>query len=198
MLTEVSSCSCLMGEIPNGETMGYSTVRPLDYSRDQHIHWVLLEDNHIDTLHTLCVCPIHNQFWQYPHGNVYQLWQPDELHQLPLCLVKDMLYWVLEYLKAKNVKHQFDNRFTSVPQYSGFQHLCKPFAWVKSGTWHGTEIHGMSKTPALNCTPFLVSSNYHRKTAAQIASDRMVMGAVRALCHFSPPVRQQNHSDISL
>jgi hypothetical protein len=32
---------------------------------------------------------IRNQFWQFPLCNVYQLWQPDELHQLLPGLVKD-------------------------------------------------------------------------------------------------------------
>ena len=54
-----------------------------------HIYSELLEDNNIDALHTLGVLPISNQFWQYPHCNVYQHWQADILHQLLLDLVKD-------------------------------------------------------------------------------------------------------------
>jgi len=111
-----------MCEIPKGALMGYSTFQPLDNSRDQHIHSKLLEDNDFDALHTLGVRPIRNQLWQYPLCNVYRLWQPDELHQLLLGLVKDLLHWLLKCLKARNVKDQFDNRFTSVPQYPGPQH----------------------------------------------------------------------------
>jgi len=69
--------------------MGHSSVRPLDNSRDHHIQSELLEDNTIDALHTPGVDPIRNQFWQYPHCNVFLLWQPDELHQLVVGLVKD-------------------------------------------------------------------------------------------------------------
>ena len=102
-----------MCEIPKGVPMGHSAFRPLDISRDQHIYSELLEDNIIDALHALGVHPIRNQFWQYPLCNVYCLWQPDELHQLLLGLVKDLLHWLLKYLKARNVKDQFDNQFTS-------------------------------------------------------------------------------------
>jgi len=49
----------------------------------------LLENNMIGGLHTLGVHPIRNQFWQYSLCTVYRLWQPDELHQLLLGLVKD-------------------------------------------------------------------------------------------------------------
>jgi len=69
----------------------------------------LLEVNNIDALHTLGVHPIRNQFWQYPLCNVNRVWQPDELHQLLLGLVKDLLNWLLKYLKARQVKEQFDN-----------------------------------------------------------------------------------------
>jgi len=56
----------------------------------------------------------------------------------------------------------------------------------------------MIRTLAVNCAPILVCSKDDRKTAAETASDEMVMGAVRALCEFSPLVSQQNHSDVSL
>jgi hypothetical protein len=49
-----------MCEIRKGALMGHSTFRPLDDSRDQHIYPELLEDNHIDALHTLGVSPIRN------------------------------------------------------------------------------------------------------------------------------------------
>jgi hypothetical protein len=115
MITQVSYGSCPMCEIPKGAPMGHSTFRPLDNSRDQHIYSVLLEDNNIDALHTFGVHPIRNQFWQYPLFNVYRLWQLDELHQLLLGLVQDLLHWRPKYLKARNLKEQYDNRFTSVP-----------------------------------------------------------------------------------
>jgi len=115
-----------MCEIPNGVPMGHSTFRPLNNSRDQYIYWELLEDNNIDALHTLGVCPIRNYFWQYPLCNIYCLRQPDEWYQLLLGLVEDLMHWVLKYRKAGNVNDQFDNRFTSGPQYPGLLHTSNP------------------------------------------------------------------------
>ena len=115
--------------------MGHPTFQPLNNSRDQHIYSELLEDNHIDALQTLGVYQISNQFLQYPLCNIYRLWQPPELHQLLLVLVEDLLLWLLKYVKAGYVKNEFDNRFTSVPQYPGFQQFPKPFDALTSGTW---------------------------------------------------------------
>jgi len=115
MIAQVSYGSCPMCEIPKAVPMGHSTCRGLDNLRDQHVYPELLAETNIDVLHTLHVHPIRNQFWQFPLCNVYHLWQPDELHQLLLGLVKDLLHWLFKYLKARNVKDQFDNRFTSVP-----------------------------------------------------------------------------------
>jgi len=56
----------------------------------------------------------------------------------------------------------------------------------------------MIRTLAVNCALILDCSQDARKTAAETASDEMVMGAVRALCEFSLLVSQQNHSDLSL
>jgi hypothetical protein len=50
----------------------------------------------------------------------------------------------------------------------------------------------------VNCAPILDCSKVEGKTAAENASDEMVMGAVRALCEFSLLVSQQNHLDLSL
>jgi hypothetical protein len=136
--------------------------------------------------------------WQHPLWNVYRLWQLDELHQLLLRLVKDLLHCLLNYLQARNLKDQCDNRFTLVPRYPGLQHFSKPHNSVKSGTWQGKEIRGIIKTLAVSCTPILVCSTDDRKPGKETASDEMVMGAVRALGEFSPLVRQQNHWDLSL
>jgi hypothetical protein len=62
MVTQVSYGSCLMCKIPKGAPMGHSTFRPHNNSRDQHIYLELLEDNNIDTLHTVGVHPIRDQF----------------------------------------------------------------------------------------------------------------------------------------
>jgi hypothetical protein len=75
-----------------------------------------------------------------------------------LGLVKDLLHWLLKYLKDRNVKDQFDNPFTLVPQYPGVQHFSKPFHSLKSGTWQGKEIHIIIRTLAVNCAPILVSA----------------------------------------
>jgi len=158
----------------------------------------LLDETYIDIPHTLGVHPIRNQFWQYPLCNVYPVWQPDELHQLLLGLVKDLLHWLLKYLKARNVKYQFHNRFTSAPRYLGLQLFSIPFDSMKSGSWQGKEIRGMIRSLAVNCAPILDCCKDDGKTPAETASDEMVMGAVRALCEFSLLVSQQNHSDLSL
>ena len=198
MVGQVSYGSGPMCETPEGAPMGHSTFQPLDNSRDQHIHSELLEDNIIDALHTLGVHPIRNQFWQFLLSNVHWLWQPDELNQLLLGLVKDLLHWLLKYLKARQVKDQFHNWFTLVPQYPGLQHFSKRFNSLKSSTWQGKEIHRMIRTLAVNCARILVCSTDDRKTAAETASDEMVIGAVRALCEFPLLVSQQHHSDLSL
>jgi len=104
MVAQVSYGSCQMCEFPKGGPMRHSIFRPLDNPRDQPIYSELLVDNNTDALHTLGVHPIRNQFWQSPLCNVYLLWKPDELHQLLLGLVKDLLHWLLKYLKARNVK----------------------------------------------------------------------------------------------
>jgi hypothetical protein len=106
--------------------MGYSAFRPLDNLQDQDIYLELLNKTNIDVLHTLGIHPIHNKFRQYPLWNVHRFWQPDELHQLLLGLVKDLLHWLLRYLKARNLKDQFDNRFTAVPPYPGLQRFPIP------------------------------------------------------------------------
>jgi hypothetical protein len=110
MIAQVSYGSCPMCEIPKGAPMQHSTCQVLDNSRDLYVYSELLDETNNDVLHTLHVHPIHNQFWQFPLGCVYQLWQPDELHQLLLGLVKDLLNWLCKYLKARNVKDQFHNR----------------------------------------------------------------------------------------
>jgi hypothetical protein len=98
------------------------------------------------------------------------------LHQLLLGLVKDLLHWRLEYLKARNVKDQFDNHFTSVPRYPGLQHSFKPFDSLRSGTLQGNEICGLIRRLAVDCAPILVCSTDDRKTAAETPFDEMVMG----------------------
>jgi len=135
VIAQVSYGACPMFEIPKGALMGHSTIRPLDNPGDQDVYSELLDETNIDVLHTPGVHPICNLFWQYPLCNVYHLWQPDELHQLLLNLVKDRLHWLLKYLKAQNVMDQFDNRFTSVPRYPGLQPFTKPFDWMKSSSW---------------------------------------------------------------
>jgi len=104
-----------MCEFPQGAPIGHSTFSELDNSRDEHVYSALLDDTNIDFLHTVAVHPIRNEFWQFPLCNLYQLWHPAELHQLLLDLVKDLLHWQLKYLKDRNVKHQFEKQFTSVP-----------------------------------------------------------------------------------
>ena len=198
MIAQVSYGSYQMCEISKGEPMGHSTFRALNNLSNQHVYSELLDETNIDVLHTLHVHPIRNQFWQFPLCNVYQLWQPDELHQLLLGLVKDLLHELLKYEKARYVKDQFDNRFASVPRYPSLQRFSKLFDSVKSGTSQGKEIQGMVRTLAVNYAPILDCSKDDGKTLAETASDKMVIGAVRAICEFSLLVSQQNRSDLSL
>jgi len=197
MVAQSSSGSCLMCAIPNGGPKGHSTFLPLDSSRDQPIYSELLEDTNIDALHIVGVHSIHNYFWQYSLCNVYRFWQPDELHQLLLGLVKDLLHCLLNHLTARYVKNWVDNQFTSIPPYPGLHHFPKPFDWLKCSTWQGKEIHEMIRILAVHCTPFLYSKN-DGKTAAETASDKMVMGTVQALFQFCLLVNEKDHSDLSL
>jgi len=111
--------------------------------------------------------------------------QPDEFDQLLLGSVNDLLHWLLKYLKARNDKNQYNNQFTSVPQYPGLQHFSKPFDLVQSGTLQGKEICGMIRTLAVNSTPVFDCSKVDRKTVVDNTSDGIVMEAVPALCIFS-------------
>jgi len=76
--------------------MGRSMYPAVDNSEDQNVYSVFQNETNIDVLHTICVHPIPNQFRQYPLCSVYQLGQPDEIHQLLLGLVKDLLHWLLK------------------------------------------------------------------------------------------------------
>jgi hypothetical protein len=98
-----------MCKIPQGAPMGHSSFLTLENSKEQHVYSELLEKNDLHALHTLGIHRICNLFWQYSLCNVYRLWQPDKLHQLLLGLVKDLLHWLLKYLKARNIQDQFDN-----------------------------------------------------------------------------------------
>jgi len=187
-----------MCERSKAAPMGHSTFRPLDHSSDKHVYSALLVETHIDALHTLGVHPICNQFWQYPLCTVYWLWQPDQLHQLFMDLVKDILHCLLQYLKARKVKDQLDDQFTSVQWYPGLQCFSAPFESLKSGPWQGKEIHDMIRTLAATCTPLLVCLNDDWKSAAETASDEMVMRAVWVLCEFSLLGSQPNDSDLAL
>jgi hypothetical protein len=56
---------------------------------------------------------------------------------------------------------------------------------MKRSSWQGSEICGMMTTLAVTCTPIFDCSQDVGKTAAETASDEMVMGAVQTLCEFS-------------
>jgi len=174
MVAQVLYSSCPLCEIPKGVPIGHSTFQPHHNPRDQNVYFELLDETNINVLHTLGVHPICNRLLQYPLRNVYCVWQPDELHQVLLGLLKDLLHWLLKYLKVRNVKDQFDNRFTSVPQYSGLQGFSKPFDSMKSGSWQGKQIRGMIRTLAVNCAPLFDCSQDAGKTAAETPSDEIV------------------------
>jgi len=56
---------------------------------------------------------------------------------------------------------------------------------MKSSSWPGEEICGMIRILAVNCTQFIDCTKDNGKTAGEMASDEMVMGAMWALCEFS-------------
>jgi hypothetical protein len=56
---------------------------------------------------------------------------------------------------------------------------------MKSCFGQGKVIRGMLRTLAEKCAPIVDCSNDDMKTAAATASDKIVMGAFRALCEFS-------------
>jgi hypothetical protein len=56
----------------------------------------------------------------------------------------------------------------------------------------------MIRTLAVDCASILHCSQDARKTAAETATNEMVIRALRAICKFFLSVRQQNHSDLSL
>jgi len=85
-----------------------------------------------------------------------------------------------------------------VPQYPGLLHIPKLFDILKNGTWAGTEIRGIIRTLEGIWAPILVFSKDDGKTAAETASNEIVMGIVRTCCEFSLLVSEQNHSDLSL
>jgi hypothetical protein len=115
-----------------------------------------------------------------------------------LGLVKDLLHWLLKYLKGRYVKNQFDRRFTLGLQYLGLQCFSKPFDSMKCSSQQVKLILGMIRTLAVNCTVNLDCSKDDGKTAVETASDEMVEGAVQTLCEFTRLVSQQNYSNLSL
>jgi len=80
MIALVSYGTCPLCEISNDALIWHSTFGPLHNSRDEPDYTELLDEMDIDTLHTIGLRTIRNQFWQYPLWNVHQLWPPDELH----------------------------------------------------------------------------------------------------------------------
>jgi hypothetical protein len=89
MIALVSYSSCHIWEIPKGVLMGHSGQQKIFNSRDQGPYRELLDHEQIDELIPSGVLSFPDKFWQHPLCNVYRLWQPDELHQLLMGLVKD-------------------------------------------------------------------------------------------------------------
>jgi len=115
MVTTVLYGSCARHKIPKGTLIPQSTFQPHNCWRELAIYLELLHDTNIDALHMTGIPLICYQFWQNLLSNVNYVSQPDELNQQPLRLVKDLLNWLLKYLKSRNVRDQFDTWFTSVP-----------------------------------------------------------------------------------
>ena len=101
-------------------------------------------------------------------------------------------------MKARNVKDQFDNGFTSEPRYPGLQNLSTSLASMECSPGQRNEIRGMIRTLEVNRDAILDCCKDDGKTAVEPASDEMVIGEVRALCQFPLLVSPQNHSDLSI
>jgi len=132
MVAPVSYASWLMCEYRTSALVGNSPYWPRDGSGDHCLYFPFLDRTNMDALDTLGVHPISGQFWHYPLCNVYQLWQHDDSHQLLLSFVRVLLPWLLRCLKARKVNDQFNNGFTSVPQYPGLQNFATPIYFVNS------------------------------------------------------------------
>jgi len=140
-----SSFISLLPDVSNSERCadGALTHWPLHNPSEQHVYLELLDETNIDVLHPLGVYPIRNMFWQYSLSSVCCYWQPAEFHQPLLDLVKGLLHWLLQFLKAGNVKDHFDSRFTSEPQYPGVELFSKQFNSLNSGSLHRKDIRRM-------------------------------------------------------
>jgi hypothetical protein len=101
--------------------MGHSILQPLNNPKDEHVG-----ETNDNILYILGVQPIGNQFGQSMFFNAYWLCPPNELLLLLLSKVRLWMHWLLKYLKARNVKHQFDNQFTLGPQYPVLLLFSKP------------------------------------------------------------------------
>jgi len=120
------------------------------------------------------------------------------LHQPLLVLVKELLNRLLRYLKATNGKDQFDNQFTSVPQYPGLQHFSQTFDPLKSGTWQVKETCGIIRTLAAKCAPILSAQKMTEELCGKKPLMKLEMRALRALCELSLLISQHNHSDLCI
>jgi hypothetical protein len=93
--------------------------------------------------------------------------------------------------------HEFDAEVTSVQQYPHLQHFSNPFNLLQIVSWQGKEIRRNIRTLALNWAPSLDCPKDDGETAAETASDSMMMEVGQASCEFSVLVCQQSHSDLS-
>ena len=133
-LTQIIGSACPVCEVPKGPAMGHDT-QTRKYKPRYRAQYLERLDDCTDELKAANLRPIANPFWDYPLYDVYQLWQPDTLHQLYLGIVKDLFKWVTEYMKMQGLKAEFDARFTSVPHYPNMLHFSKPLDAPKNGTW---------------------------------------------------------------
>ena len=195
-LAQIIGGACPVCEIPKGPAMGHDQQARKFKLRSAVEYQERLED-YAGELKQVHLQPIPNLFWDYPLCDVYQLWQPDTLHQLYLGIVKDLFEWVTEYMRTRGMKTEFDARLTSVPHYPKMLRFSKPFDALKKGTWQGKEIREMLRSLGAVCAP-LLSSDTPEKNPTERTSDVEVMKTIRALVEFALLSRQRAHSTISL
>ena len=172
-LTQIIGVACPVCEVPKGPAMGHDK-QTRKYKPRCRAEYQKRLDDCMDELKAANLRPIANPFWDYPLCNVYRLWQPDNLHQHYLGIVKDLFEWVTEYMKMRGLKVEFDARFTSVPHYPNMLRFSKPFDALKNGTWQEKEIREMVGSLGAVCARLLLS-NVQGKTPSERPLDIEVM-----------------------
>jgi hypothetical protein len=180
--------------------MGHEKGEAKDKARSQNKYKELLKKGSVKKLDSRYVQPVYNNLWDYPICDVYQLWQPDVLHQFLLGLVKHVMEWLIWHLKDVKLLSRFDKRFKSIPPYPGFYPFRRSYSEVSS--WQGKEIRTMLRFlvaavgPLL--TPYTTTTNSRHLRKDHNPDSITVLRCTRALTELVLVLSQYNHSDVTL